>query len=74
MLITVDPALSRWPSLANIRQVQSLRQRCRGDAMLPLIIFFILGVALGTIGLRLLAHWEHTRLDKPHLGDSHRRH
>ena len=42
--------------------------------MLPLIIFFVLGVALGTIGLRLLAHWEHTRLDKPHLGDSHRRH
>ena len=42
--------------------------------MLSLIIFFIVGLALGMIGLRLLAHWEHVRLDKPHFGDSHRRH
>jgi hypothetical protein len=42
--------------------------------MLPLILFFFLGLALGMIGLRLLAHWEHTQLDKPHFGNSHRRH
>jgi hypothetical protein len=42
--------------------------------MLMIIIFFILGVALGTIGLRLLAHWEHTHLSKPRFGHSHHRH
>jgi hypothetical protein len=42
--------------------------------MLPLIIFFIVGLALGMIGLRLLAYWERARLDKPHFGDSSRRH
>ena len=42
--------------------------------MLSLIIFFVLGVALGAIGLRLLAHWEHAHRDKPHFGHSHWRH
>jgi hypothetical protein len=42
--------------------------------MLPLIIFFVLGLALGAVGLRLLTHWEHIQLDKPHFGNSHRRH
>jgi hypothetical protein len=42
--------------------------------MLSLIIFFMLGVALGAIGLRLLAHWEQAHPDKPHLGHSYRRH
>ena len=42
--------------------------------MLSILIFFILGVALGAVGLRLLAHWEHTHLDKRQFGHSHRRH
>jgi hypothetical protein len=42
--------------------------------MLSILIFFFLGVALGAIGLRLLAHWEHTQLDKRRFGPSHRRH
>jgi hypothetical protein len=41
--------------------------------MLSILIFFILGIALGACGLRLLAHWEHTRLDKQQFGHSHRR-
>jgi hypothetical protein len=44
------------------------------SSMLSIIIFFILGVALGAIGLGLLAYWEPTHLDKPRLGHSHRRH
>ena len=42
--------------------------------MLPILIFFILGIAIGAVGLWLLAHWEHTQLDKQQLGHSHRRH
>ena len=42
--------------------------------MLALIIFFILGLALGTIGLRLLAHWDHSHPNKTHFGNSHRHH
>jgi hypothetical protein len=42
--------------------------------MLSIMIFFILGMALGAIGLRLLAHWEDAHLDKPRFGHSHRRH
>ena len=42
--------------------------------MLSLIIFFILGIALGAVGLRLLAHWEHSHPDRPHFDHSYRRH
>lgn len=41
--------------------------------MLLIIIFFILGVALGAIGLRLLAHWSEAQQGKPNLGHWHRR-
>jgi hypothetical protein len=42
--------------------------------MLTTIIFFALGVALGVIGLRLLALWEGHSSDKPHVHPLHRRH
>jgi hypothetical protein len=42
--------------------------------MITIIVFFILGAALGLVGLRLLAHWEHRPLVKPHVGWLHRRH
>jgi hypothetical protein len=40
--------------------------------MLALLIFFVLGLTLGLIGLRLLAMWEGQSLHKPHFGWLHR--
>jgi hypothetical protein len=42
--------------------------------MLSILIFFILGMALGALGLRLLAHWNQGHVHTPGLGHSHRRH
>jgi hypothetical protein len=40
--------------------------------MLALLIFFVLGIALGAIGLRLLAMWESHSRNNPHTDWLHR--
>jgi len=40
--------------------------------MLALLIFFAIGIALGMVGLRLLALWDGHSLHKPHSGWLHR--
>jgi hypothetical protein len=42
--------------------------------MLALLIFFVLGLVLGAIGLRLLAMWEGHSLHKPRFDWLHRHH
>jgi hypothetical protein len=42
--------------------------------MLSILIFFVLGAALGAIGLLLLAYWEQPRPNKSHFVHWHRRH
>ena len=36
--------------------------------MLQLVIFFLLGVGLGMVGLRLIAHWENAAPGKSRFG------